>query len=230
MMLSIDDAAAKGWWTWALKHGKPELPDTDEMRILLKRWEKGVGAGLEARALVDKPSTVVPDFAPYQVLKDHWQVCLIEIILAERKGLYEKAREAFFRPFKVDDSTRTRREFKSIKRTAIIYTELLLKRDAVSEAKRIIDFTSRRYSLEKHVFSFERAMVHDMLSETEEAYLNLARSLKKNRKTKAWLADGRECLEVELLFPFLKEQGEFDDFLKGPAKFFKSKGWNLELE
>ncbi len=230
MMLSIDDAAAKGWWTWALSQGTPELPETEDMRKLLKRWEKGIGSKLEARALVDKPSTVLPDLEPFKVLKDHWQVCLIEIILAERRGLYEKAREAFFRPFKVDDSTRTRREFKTIKRTAIIYTELLLKRDAVSEAKRIIDFTSRRYSLEKHVLSFERAMVHDMLEESEAAYLNLARSLKKNRKTKTWLTEGRECLDVDQLFPNLKEEGEFEDFLKGPAKFFKGKEWSLELE
>jgi hypothetical protein len=229
MMLTVNDAAAKGWWTWALKHGKPDLEETEEMRDLLKRWEKGIGSKMEARSLVEKPSAVAADLEPFKALKDHWQVCLIEIVLAERKGLYEKAREAFFRPFKVDDSTRTRREFKTIKRTAVLYTELLLKRDAVNEAKRIIDFTSRRYSLEKHVLSFERALVHDALEETEQAYLNLARSLKKNRKTKAWLTEGRELLETDRLFPFLKEGGDFENFLKGPAKFFKSQEWELEL-
>ena len=170
MMLTADDAAAKGWWTWAIKHGKPTLPETADMKKLLQRWEKEAGPKLEEAALKGKPSQVQKELEPFKELRDHWQLCLVELILAERKGLYEGAREAFFRPFKVDDSTRTRRDYRTMKHTTTLYVELLLKRGAVSEAGRIVSFMNRRYSLDNHTLAFEAAMVKDAEEETERGF------------------------------------------------------------
>jgi hypothetical protein len=227
MMLTATDAAHKGWWTWALKNGKPEHPDAPAMKALLKRWDQEVGPGLEQRALKDKPSVVGKELEPFKVLKDHWHVCLVELILAERKGMYEAAREAFFRPFKVDDSTRSRRDWRTMKHTTTLYIQLLLKRGATSEGKCILDFMERRYSLESHVLAFERAMVHDALEEIEAAYRWLARSLQKNRKAKGWLTEGLEICKPKDLFPLLRQQAEWEEFLASPARFLKARDWEL---
>lgn len=225
MMLTATDAAQKGWWTWALKNGKPEHPEAAEMKALLKRWDSEAGDALELRALKDKPSVVTKEIEPFKVLKDHWQVCLVELILAERKGMYEAAREAFFRPFKVDDSTRSRRDWRTMKHTTTLYVQLLLKRGATSEAKRILDFLDRRYSLENHILAFERAMVHDALEEIEPAFLWLTKALQKNRKSKAWLDDGLEICTPKDLFPLLREQEGWAEFLASPTRFLKKQGW-----
>jgi hypothetical protein len=227
MMLTATDAAHKGWWTWALKNGKPEHPDVADMKKLLQTWEKEIGPGLEAKAFKDKPSALATAIEPYKVLKDHWQVCLLELIIAERKGMYEAAREAFFRPFKVDDSTRTRRDWRSMRHTTVLYIQILLRREATSEAKRILDFMNRRYSLEPHVLAFERGMVHDALEEWQDAWLQLALSIKKNRGAKGWLTDGHEILKPKELFPGLRKQPGWNDFLKSPARFLKDNGWEL---
>lgn len=228
MMLTATDAAHKGWWTWALKNGKPEHPDAADMKKLLQTWEKEIGPGLEGRALKDKPSVVGKELEPYKVLKDHWQVCLVELILAERKGMYEAAREAFFRPFKVDDSTRTRRDWRSMKHTTVLYIQLLLRRTATSEAKRILDFMNRRYSLDSHVLAFERGMVHDALEEWQEAWQQLALAFKKNRPSKTWLSEGHEICAAKDLFPGLREQkAEWAEFMKSPARFLKAREWEL---
>jgi hypothetical protein len=225
MMLTATDAAQKGWWTWALKHGKPEHPDTAEMKKRLALWEKQAGPALEARALKAKPSVVQKDLEPYRDLKDHWQVCLIELILAERKGMYEAAREAFFRPFKVDDSTRTRRDWRTMKHTTVLYLQMLLKRTATNEAKRILDFMDRRYSLEPHVLAFERGMIHDALEEMRDAYIWLARAMQKNRKARAWLDEGVEILAGKDLYPRLRQHEDWESFLASPARYFKKQGW-----
>jgi len=225
MMLTATDAAHKGWWTWALKNGKPEHPEAAEMKALLKRWEQEAGEALEQRALKDKPSVVTKEIEPYKVLKDHWQVCLVELILAERKGLYEGAREAFFRPFKVDDSTRSRRDWRTMKHTTTLYVQLLLRRGATSEAKRILDFMDRRYSLETHVLSFERGMVHDALEEIEPAFLWLSKALQKNRKAKGWLSEGLEICKAKELYPLLRQAPGWEEFLASPARYLKKQGW-----
>ena len=227
MMLTATDAALKGWWTWALKHGKPEHADAGEMRRLLAVWEKQAGPELEARALKDKPSLVQKDLEPYKELKDHWQVCLIELILSERKGMYEAAREAFFRPFKVDDSTRTRRDWRTMRHTTVLYLQLLLKRAATSEGKRILDFMDRRYSLEPHVLGFERGMIHDAVEEHKEAFTCLARALQKNRKARAWLDEGVEILAGKDLYPRLRLHEDWEAFLAAPARYLKKQGWPL---
>jgi len=227
MMLTATDAALKGWWTWALKHGKPEHPDTAAMKTLLAAWEKQAGPALEARALKEKPSVVQRDLEPYKELKDHWQVCLIELIIAERKGMYEAAREAFFRPFKVDDSTRTRRDWRTMRHTTVLYLQLLLKRTATNEAKRILDFMDRRYSLESHVLAFERGLIHDALEEHREAFTWLARAMQKNRKARAWLDEGVEILAGPELFVRLRAHEDWERFLASPARYLKQQGWEL---
>lgn len=227
MMLTATDAALKGWWTWALKTGKPEHPDAAEMKQLLATWEKQAGPALEARALKEKPSVVQKDLEPYKELKDNWQVCLIELIIAERKGMYEAAREAFFRPFKVDDSTKDRRDWRTMKHTTVLYLQMLLKRTATNEAKRILDFMNRRYSLEPHVLAFERGMIHDALEEYQDAYLWLARAMQKNRKARAWLDEGVEILAGKDLFPRLREHEDWAAFLAGPARYLKKQGVEL---
>jgi hypothetical protein len=227
MMLTATDAAQKGWWTWALKHGKPDHPDTAEMKKLLAHWEKTAGPELEARALKEKPSAVQQDLEPYKELKDHWQVCLIELILSERKGMYEAAREAFFRPFKVDDTTKDRRDWKTMRHTTVLYLQMLLRRTATNEAKRILDFMDRRYSLEPHVLAFERGMIHDTLEEVKEAYVCLARSLQKNRKARAWLDEGVEILAAKDLYPKLRLHEDWDSFLASPSRYLKKQGWEL---
>ena len=225
MMLTADDAAAKGWWTWAIKHGKPTLPETADMKKLLQRWEKEAGPKLEEAALKGKPSQVQKELEPFKELRDHWQLCLVELILAERKGLYEGAREAFFRPFKVDDSTRTRRDYRTMKHTTTLYVELLLKRGAVSEAGRIVSFMNRRYSLDNHTLAFEAAMVKDAEEELNEAFRLLALSLKKNRNAKAWLnTDGLTLLAAKDLFPNLRQHEGWEEFLASPTRFLKKLG------
>ncbi len=225
MQLTVDDAANKGWWTWALKHGKPDHADADRMKKLLQKWEKEAGPQVECRAMTEKPSQVQKELEPFLGLKDHWQVCLVELILAERKGMYEAAREAFFRPFKVDDSTRTRRDYRTMKHTTTLYVQLLLRRQATAEAKRILDFMDRRYSLEAHMLAFERGMVFDAMEEFEEAYRWLARSVGKNRNAKKWLAEGVEIYAPGELYPGLRAEEGFDDFLKSPTRFLKKQGW-----
>jgi hypothetical protein len=227
MMLTATDAAQKGWWTWALKHGKPDHPDSAEMKKLLAHWEKTAGPELEARALKEKPSAVQLDLEPYKELKDHWQVCLIELILSERKGMYEAAREAFFRPFKVDDTTKDRRDWKTMRHTTVLYLQMLLRRTATNEAKRILDFMDRRYSLEAHVLAFERGMIHDTLEEFQGAFTCLARSLQKNRKARAWLDEGVEILAAKDLYPKLRLHEDWDAFLASPSRYLKKQGWEL---
>jgi hypothetical protein len=225
MLITVDDAASKGWWTWALKNGKPDHPEAKDIKKVLQTWEKEIGPDLLLKSVKDKPAKVQEALAPYKLLKDHWLVCLIELVLAERKGIYEAAREAYFRPFKVDDSTRTRRDYRSMKTTTTLYVELLLKRNATSEAKRILDFLERRYSLEPHILAFERGMVFDAMEEEENAYVWLATAFTKNRKAKSFLTDGLMYTKAKDLYPFIRAEKKFKEFMVSPAKFLKKNDW-----
>ena len=220
-MSTATEAAAKGWWTWALSNGTPEHPDTAEMKKLLARFDKGVASQLEKVAFTEKPSVLAKELEPFLVLKDHWRVCLLELIIAERKGMYERAREAYFRPFKVDDSTRTRRDSKSMKHTTTTYVQLLIKRTATAEALRILDFMERRYTLEPHIYAFERAQVFDRLEEYDKAFPWLAMALLGSRTIKKRFEEGYGIFRKDQLFKTLHEQPDFEEVLKSPRKFLE---------
>ncbi len=222
--LTPTDAAQKGWWTWALSNGEPDHPDAQEMRELLEKWNGGVGKELEAAAFERKPSELARELEPYKVLKDEWRVCMLELIVAERKGMYERAREAYFRPFKVDDSTRSRRDSESMKKTTTTYVQLLIKRNATSEALRILDFMERRYTLDPHIYAFERSQVYDRLEELEPAYVWLARAIKGNKTMKKRLEEGYGIFTPDKIYRNLDQDEDFEAFLKSPARWLKARG------
>ena len=222
-MISPTDAAIKGWWAWALSNGTPEHPDTPEMKKLITRFDKGVAAQLEKVAFSEKPSVLSTELEPFLVLKDHWRVCLLELIIAERKGMYERAREAYFRPFKVDDSTRTRRDSKSMKHTTTTYVQLLIKRTATAEALRILDFMERRYTLVNHLYAFERAQVYDRMEEYDKAYPWLALALVSSRTVRKRLEEGYGIFKPDQLFKQLDQEPTFAEVLKTPRKFLEKK-------